>query len=719
MQAQIFSGTILDKNNNLPLPLVDVYFVDLNTGTTTDNEGVFHIEHFERNKIHIQISYVGYETIDEIIIVDSTYQKTFYLVPAHLELKEVVISASTGKLQRDNIVSISKKSILELQQSSSVTLAEAISNIPGLSQNTTGPGIGKPVIRGLSGNRIVTYAQGIRIENQQWGAEHGLGVGEIGIESVEVIKGPASLLYGSDALGGVLYFVDERYSRHNTLDISAKSKYQSNTSSFSNQLGVKVHKGKLKYNLFGAHSSHSNFKIPNTNSINNTGFNEKNIKSSLGYNTNHWISNIRYSLLSNKFGITEEPYFLSTNSRTITLPFQNINNQNVSFENLFFLKESKLSTTLGYTTNFRQEFEDDTQNQALGMRLNTFTYNLKWNSAVFKKHYSLTIGTQGMVQENKNNGAEILIPDAKTNDFGLFAISNLDYNQLQFLIGLRIDNRTINSMTTSNVPDLDRSFTGFTFSSGLSYKKGKSIYRANLSRGFRAPNTSELLSDGVHEGTNRYETGNRDLINEYATQLDFSYDFHGDHIEFSIQPFYNSISNYIFLSPTGKTIENSPEFEFSQTNAKLFGGEIGMHHHPHSIHWLHIDSNMSAVYAEDKNNNALPLIPQVKLNSTVSAKFNGNSKITSSSIFLQHIHKFKQDRIGQFETPTDSYNLINVGSKIEFKTNANPILFSFGINNLLNNDYIDHLSRFKEDGIPNPGINFYFELAINLSGKIE
>ena len=252
-------------------------------------------------------------------------------------------------------------------------MAEAISNIPGVEQTTTGAGIGKPVIRGLSGNRIVTYAQGIRIENQQWGDEHGLGVGEVGIESVEVIKGPASLLYGSDALGGVLYFIDERYAQHNTVEGFVGTKFLSNTLGSKNSMGLKIHKNRLKFNLFGSYSSQADYKTPNASRVFNTRFDEKNIKGSLGFDAKKWISNLRYSYLQNNYGIVEDAVFTTATEREFILPFQTIDNHNVSFENIVFTGNSKLNLTVGYTNNYRKEFEEDSNNQALGLQLNTFT----------------------------------------------------------------------------------------------------------------------------------------------------------------------------------------------------------------------------------------------------------------------------------------------------------------------------------------------------------
>lgn len=721
--SQSFTGTVLDKKDKKPILYAQVYFVDLKTGTTTDENGIFKIEHFNQKNIHIQITFVGYKLIDEIVNIDTTKEKTFYLEQGHFELEEVVVSVPTGRLQGENIVSVEHKKINELQQTAPLTLAEAISNIPGVEQNTTGAGIGKPVIRGLSGNRIVTYAQGIRIENQQWGDEHGLGIGELGIESVEVIKGPASLLYGSDALGGVLYFIDERYARHNTIEGFAQTKFLSNTLGTINNIGIKIHKRNLKFNLFGAYSSQADYQIPSFDRVFNTRFDEKNIKSSFGFNTKNWISNIRYSYLQNNYGIVEDATFTNSTQRKFILPFQTIDNHILSFENIVFTGNSKLNLTLGHINNYRKEFEDDSNNQALGLKLNTFTYNLKWYSPTYKDRFDFIVGSQGMAQTNKNNGEEILIPDAKTTDLGAFVLANLDFDKLQLQGGIRADYRQIDTkqMETddSSFPSFDNSYNGITFSSGAVYTLKKTKFRTNISSGFRAPNTSELLSDGVHEGTNRYEKGNTNLNNENAIQIDFSFDYQDEHFSFSVNPFYNAIQNYIFLSPTETVIDNSPVFEYLQTNTFLYGGELGFHYHPHKIHWLHLESNLSTVIAEDENKNALPLIPQTKINSTISAEISNKGKVHLKTVFVQHIYKFKQNRTGLFETTTNDYNLINIGLNIRITTKNNPIEITTGIKNLLNIKYIDHLSRFKKLEIPNQGINFYIGIKLKLNIELE
>ena len=720
--GQNFKGIVVDKETKQPIPNADIYILDLATSTTTNEYGVFHIAHFNQHEIQLQIQALGYTILSSKLRNNEGNPKTFYLIPSHFDLEEIVLSVPSGKLQSSTTVNITQKKIEELQQTAPISLAAAISQIPGVDQNTTGAGIGKPVIRGLSGNRIVTFAQGIRVENQQWGSEHGLGVGEVGIESVEVIKGPASLLYGSDALGGVLYFKDERYAAINTIESFLGSTYLSNTSGFKSNLGVKLHKNTLKFNVFASHASHADYKTPNLGRVFNTRFDEKNIKTSFGFNYNNWISNIRYSYLENNFGIVEDADYHQSTNKKLTLPFQNISNHSISFDNSFFTGDSKLNIILGYSSNYRKEFEDDKNQHALGLKLKSFTYNAKWTSPVFKTYFDLVIGVQGMTQDNKNDGEEILIPDATITDAGAYFLGNYKRKRLELQGGFRVDSRRINTVLMNseehNFPSLQKQYDGITFSSGGIYTLKNIKLRANISSGFRAPNTSELLSNGVHEGTNRFEKGNSELKSEKATQVDFSISYQNNHFKFSINPFYNRIKNYIYLSPTGNSITNNPVYDYLQTDAFLYGGELGFHYHPHTIHWLHIESNLATVFAEDSHNNALPLIPHTTISTTLSAEFKSNSKLNLKNIFIKNEYKLKQHNIGIFETQSPSYNLMHIGCQLALNTKNKPIAIKLGIKNIFNTTYIDHLSRFKEMDIPNQGINYYLGLRFNLSKSI-
>lgn len=229
--------------------------------------------------------------------------------------------------------------------------------------------------------------------------------------------------------------------------------------------------------------------------------------------------------------------------------------------------------------------------------------------------------------------------------------------------------------------------------------------RVNLSTGFRAPNLAELTSNGVHHGTNRFEIGNNDLSKENNTQIDVSFEYKNKHIEFYVNGFYNKINDYIFLTPRGDFEDGNPVFTYVQEDAKLYGGEIGFHFHPHPVDWLHIESNYETVIGKQDNGNYLPLIPANTLNNTIRSEFDIANWMDNgyASIHLQTA--FDQDNAGIFETRTGGYSLINLGiggnialGSLKFSTNLN-------INNLFNKEYINHLSRLKTDGLLNMGRN--------------
>ena len=223
----------------------------------------------------------------------------------------------------------------------------------------------------------------------------------------------------------------------------------------------------------------------------------------------------------------------------------------------------------------------------------------------------------------------------------------------------------------------------------------------------------------MHEGTNRYVLGNLNLESENATQIDFSFDYTSKHLNFSINPFFNQVKNYIFLSPSNDTIDSTPVYEYLQTEAMLYGGEIGFHYHPHKIHWLHLESNLSTVFAQDKNGQPLPLIPATRLNSTAQVNFSQKGKFQITEIFINYIYKFDQNKVGIFETNSTNYHLLNSGASFKILTKNRPIELSIGARNILNTRYIDHLSRLKPMDISNQGINFYIGLKIGFERELK
>mgnify|MGYP000642755708 CR=1 FL=1 len=727
------SGYTTDETTKLPLSDVSIYLKYANKGTSTTTDGNFSITNIPSGTHDIYISYLGYQEIHKEILINSDTTIDFKLHPTALELDGILISAPFHKLQKDNVMTVEKIKTASLTNANN--LAEQLSDVPGINQIGTGNGIGKPVIRGLSSNRVLVYTQGVRLENQQFGEEHGLGVSSAGIESVEIIKGPASLLYGSDAIGGVLFLNPELYAPKDSLDIDIATKYFSNTNGLSTNFGLKNSTENVKLLARFSMQQHADYQFDDTQ-VSNSRFSEYDLKTGVGFNIGKTTNDLRYNINFSRLGIPEEIGVQNDNIKPL-LPNQAIENHVLSLHSITKLNKGKLDMTLGYTFNNRKEFEeehhhdehededddheeeehhdeeheDENHAPALEMRLNTLNYNFKYE---FEKQndFELIVGTQGMFQSNKNFGHEILIPNANTTDAGLFGTAHYHWNKHAIQFGARYDYRSI-YITNQNLKKKYHSFNG-----AIGFKTditSKITGRINIATGFRAPNLAELTSDGEHEGSNRYEIGNINLKNEQNIQLDLNLKYKSEHFEVFANGFYNSISDYIFITPTNEIIENAQVFRYLQNNATLYGGEFGIHLHPHPLDWLHINSNFETVTGKLDNDTYLPLIPANSIHTKIAFTISKASKSkhqTEAFVSLKNV--FKQQNTSGFETNSDGYDLVNIGASTQFTISKQTINLNLGVNNLFDKNYINHLSRLKSDGIFNQGRNIVFGLRLDL-----
>jgi len=679
-------GKVTDLNNS-PLVGVDIYVPNLHRGTTTDENGSYILKNLPNGGIKIVFAFLGFKSVVKSVeFHKKEIELNVSLEESVFNMDEVIVSTPFNKLQSENVMKVEHRTIQQLQRQGAATLIEGISNIAGVSQVSTGTSIGKPVIRGLSGNRVLVYSQGVRLENQQFGDEHGIGLNDAGVESVEVIKGPASLLYGSDAMGGVLYFNPERFAQNNSVESTISQKYFTNTLGTSSTFNFKASAEQVKFLAIASYDSHIDYKIPNGDRVTNTRFDEYDIKTGLQYNDEQLSSTLRYNYNLLNLGINEGEIGETSKHRNPDFPKQRVHNHILSLHNHLFFENSSLDADIGYLFNDRSEFESSNY-ASLRMLLQTFNYNIKYNLPKFHNIETI-IGVQGMHQTNTNKADEILIPDATTNDIGVFGTANYEWKKNIIQAGIRFDNRSINTKSHGAfgnidfIDSLDKSFTSYTASVG--YKTDiteKAILRINLATGFRAPNLAELASNGVHEGTNRFEIGNANLKNEQNYQFDVAFEYKNNHIELFANGFYKNINDYIFISPNGEILGNNDVFVYIQDNANLYGGELGFHIHPHPFDWLHFESSFEMVIGK-QDRNFLPLIPANQLNNTLRTEFKIKNWLHNGYSSLKLESVFDQNRVSDFETPTNGYNLLNVGLGGDIKLNKINFAVNLNLNNI-------------------------------------
>jgi iron complex outermembrane receptor protein len=647
-----------------------------------------------------------------------------------VSLQEVVVSTPFNESLQNNVIKVDKVNLNELGFLKSQSLSKALYNIPGISFITTGPGIQKPNIRGLSGNRVVTVFQNIRFENMQWGDEHGLEIHTSGISSIELIKGPMSVLYGSDAIGGVIYISPEKYLKENGLKVDIESLYNTNYSGITSSLGLNTTIN--KFSLLARASIIDNGDYENADGVvENTKFDMADLKFGIGFNSKGFESDLRLNFNSSTIGIPHEEHGdhddhddddhddddHDDEHEEEEESYQELENTVISWRNSLKFNKSELQVTLGLSENLRKEFghheeeghddhdddhddddHDDHEEHEEGeahidMQLQTTSLDFKY---LFPKSdkFEFILGGSILNQENTNFGEEELIPNAEKQDLGFYGISHVHLNKLDLMVGFRGDQRDI---TTNS---FNKSYSSFTASFGLKKNLGgSSVLRLNYASGYRAPNLSELFADGVHHGTARYEIGNDMLSVEKTNQIDLSLQTYSDMVTLGIDVFYNFCNNHIFLNPTGSSIEGMPVYNYSQADSNISGIEVMMSGKT-NLDWLTYNTSLEYLSGKLEDGGYLPLISPLTFKLDFDLDFN-----QAGTYEIGLLSKANQNDVSDFETSTESYSLVDISGSYMLNMANNDLNLFWSVSNLFDKEYVDHLSRLKTLNIHDMGRN--------------
>jgi len=719
-QNQI-KGKVTDINNE-PLIGATVYLPELNKGTITNQAGEYLMNNVPNGKIKIQFSFVGYNTeMKTIDISQPENELNVLLTTAIIQSQEVVITGGYVSSQHENAVKIDVLRSKDIALSGTPNFMESLTKIPGVDMIAKGQGISKPVIRGLSMNDVLVMNNGVRIENYQFSENHPLGVDDSDVERVEIIKGPASLLYGSDAIGGVINFIKEKPAPTGKILGDYRMQLHSNTLGMNNSIGLK---GASK-NIFGGlrlgNKTHADYLQGGGDYVPNSRFNEMTFNANTGYTGKIGTFKLFYDYFKQDLGMTVPAVkaLITKQGRRNEIWFQNLEHQLLSSQNSLYLGKFKWEINAAYQNALRK-LQTTLDVPFVEMNLNTITYDSKlYLPSNDKSEY--IIGLQGMAQKNRNlnHRASQFLPDANINNIGFLGLAQYTFfNKLKVQGGLRFDRCKTETFalgiegTSSYHAPVNKEFSNLNGSIGATYRANKkTMFRANFAKGYRVPNLSELTSNGMHG--NRYEMGNENLSPENSFETDLSMHYHGKFLSFDLAGFHNQINDYIFISPTNDTTSTGINiYRFSQTNATLYGGEAGIHFHPKSFSWLHIQGTYSSVIGKQNNGNYLPFIPAQKFRYEIRAERERIGFLRKPSIKLSALTALKQSNPSPHETATNGYTLVNLSIYTNFHISQQILNFGISVNNIFDTQYFDHLSTLKPMNYYNQGRNISFYLSI-------
>ena len=736
-----FTGKVTDAKTNEPIVGATVTISQLKISTSTDANGEFKFATLPaRGRYVVEVRYLGYHSLVKTVDLSSPASLSFALVPSIIETREVVVTGTlitaTSKYNSTSAAVVNKEDL----QGNYTNLIDALAKqVPGVSQITTGPGISKPVIRGLGYNRVVTLSDGVKQQGQQWGDEHGIEIDQYQADRVEVLRGAASLQYGSDAIGGVINIVEPTAPAPGSVKGEVLSNYSTNNGLSGTSLMLTGNENGFVWRGRGSYQNAYSFKTPE-GYFPNSGYNNTNASGMVGLNKSWGYSHLNFSYYKNNIGFYDpesvDELYTNERSRTLAFPRQDIRHYKIALNNNFVIGEGNLKIDLGYQKNQRRELEDSAD-PALYFDLNTYSLDTKY-SLPAKNGWEPVIGVSGSIGRSLNKAEEKLIPEYNAYAAGVFGFVKKTYGTSTVSAGLRYDyirnkGKQLFEEDEEKFPGFNNTFNSISGALGFTHLFNDNVnFKANAGSAFRAPNPAELGSNGVHEGTFRYEIGNGNLKPERSYQADATLEFGTGILTGSVGVYENYVHNFIYASNTNnETIEvpeeelgDYPVYRYGQVNANLYGAEANLTLHP--VSYIHFENTFGYTHAQNTTlSRPLPFIPAGNLRNTL--RFEPTVKGLSSFYFYVGVDNyFKQSRIdAEFETPTDSYTLLNAGIGTTVKLGKQPLKIFVSGANLTNKRYYDALSRLKPGrldqtnlslGVYNPGrnITFGFYLPFNL-----
>jgi iron complex outermembrane receptor protein len=794
-ESGTLSGRVSAKKSAESLPGASVYIADLKIGAVADSAGHYIFRSLPSGSFLVEVNSIGYKALTRTVHINGATTADFELADEYVEESPVVVTGMSKATQiRRSPVPIIAVNHDFIITNLSTNIIDAIAKVPGVTALTTGPNVSKPFIRGLGYNRILTLYDGVRQEGQQWGDEHGVEVDQYGIERIEVIKGPSSLSYGSDALAGVVNLIPTQPAPEGKITGNVLAEYQANNGLFGGSAMLGATKNGFEWMGRLSHKQATNYRNKIDGRVYNTAFNETDANLSFGLHRNWGYSHINLSLFDDLQKIPDGSRDSTTRQftrqvteadtfRPVVTPgelasysigglHQHVQHFRVYSTNNFTIGQGRLLLNLGFQRSVRREYNHPEAPGTAGLflQLNTYSYDLKYYFPEFNG-WNVTAGINGMYQDNTvTSGTAFIIPNYHQFDFGPFAMIKKTFGRLDLSGGLRSDTRSFNNSDLYTKPNpvtgfdtpvygadtagadnlfhrYVQVFSGFSGSIGTTYNfTDKLSLKANLSRGYRSPNISEISSNGVHPGTNIYQIGNPGFKPEFSLQEDLGFAYTSKYAVINFSVFNNNISNYIFnqrlLSANGGDsviAAGNQTYKFMQGRAQLYGGELSIDIHP--VKALHFENSVSVVYGVNKDinpklksdsNRYLPFIPPLHGVSEIRYDFAAPSHhIVNGFVKLQLDYHAAQNRAylaDGTETPTSGYNLFNAGFGAGLTNGKGRTIFNLyaTVNNLFDVAYQDHLSRLKyfesypddprgHHGIYNMGRNFSVKLEFPLS----
>ncbi|MCR9265344.1 MAG: TonB-dependent receptor [Flavobacteriaceae bacterium] len=766
-ELHTIKGVIVDAKTQDPI--IGANIIGNNLFAVSSDGGEFSIENVPQGLQKFTITHIGYTSQQLTLEVNPNMGwVTIELVASVTNLDEVELYGKTEHRKAQELSTISvgvNKEFLDKNRENS--LMQTLRKIPGVSTMTIGSGQSKPTIRGLGFNRVSVVQNGIKHEAQQWGNDHGLEIDQYGIDNIQIIKGPASLLYGSDAIAGVVDIQPPNVPLPNSFGGEVNLLGETNNDLLGVSAGIQTRKQNWFYRARLTYRDYGDYKVPtdriryesyifelHENHLRNTAGREANASFSIGFAKDDIKSETFFSNVNAKNGFFANAHGLEvrtstidydSSNRDVDLPFHKVNHFKVINNTTLYKGKHTLHLDLGHQNNQREEHSEPVPHGYMPtppnsreriFTKNTYSINAKDTFRPNARH-DVVFGMDAELQNNNIGGWGFLIPEYDRYSAGVFAYDHYKINEnFHLQAGLRYDvglvetkayydwftstvnnpNGTTSYIQLQRAQDKTLNFGNFSGSVGMSYLSKNTTYKINLGKSFRMPLANELASDGVNYHMYRYERGNIDLDPEQSYQLDMAIDHSNKWFSAGISPFVNFFDNYIYLNPTPNYYETLQIYEYTQSKVFRFGGEASMGIDLTGA--LHLDASLEYVYAKQtsgpKKDFTLPFSPPLSGLFSVSYQFKDVLFFQQPLITVDFRATAAQNEIVPPEERTEGYQAFNLTAitQLPLFGNGKPVQIRIKLNNVFNTEYYDHTSFYRLIDVPEPGRNLSVSATI-------
>ncbi len=782
-QTATITGNVFGSDRVLQGATVTI--PERNLMVQTNEQGYFEINHLKAGTYRLLISHTGYALLDTLVSVRSepVHLGNIYLKLSANELQEVTIAESyADRRKRNAALNVEVVNNEYIQRYQGGSLMQSLERLPGINNIGIGSGNSKPLIRGLGFNQVVVVENGVKHEGQQWGADHGLEIDQYAAQRVEIVKGAASFMYGSDAIAGAIDVqpapAPDQHSWGGSVDLSAKS----NNALAGTSVNLFGRGDKVFFDLRVTGISYGDYRVPvdtvyvydyavplHHQKVRNTAGQDINIHLAAGW-LGKKVQSVWYaSRVYNKSGFFANAHGLEPrrvdhvahdrSDRDILFPRQNVTHYKLINKTAVHLAAHHLQAEIGIQRNYRQEWNHyvnhgympavypDTLTipSTLERQYDKYVYSLNLRDQIRFDQHLLTIGGNVEYQQNSIDGWGFLIPAFDQWVAGAYAYDQFRVNDAFLLHGafrwnygsMHIKDYTdwfpsgiVQGQDTireylQRVGDIQRNFTSLNWSIGVNYTRDEWLLKVNAGTSFRMPIAKELGANGVNYHYFRYEKGDPSLSPERSFQLDIDAHYTAEQWMVQISPFFNYFPNYIFLNPTS-TYDffygaGNQVFYYTQSKVMRYGAELQAKYR--FLPMWSAEVLGEYIYNEqlsgDKQGYTLPFTPPPSVLLNLSFEPAAGKYLKDNYLSVDYRITAAQHNIVPPEKITPGYQLLNFQAGTKWQLGGSAIQVNFQIRNVLNTRYLNHTSFYRLINLPEPGRNFILSVKIPFQWKVD